>query len=701
VEPSLALYRRYRPETFAEVIGQDHVTEPLRAALANNRVNHAYLFSGPRGCGKTTSARILARALNCERAPIADPCGECQSCRDLARGGGGSIDVIEIDAASHGGVDDARDLRERAFFAPVSSRFKVYIIDEAHMVSSQGFNALLKLVEEPPEHLKFIFATTEPEKVIPTIRSRTHHYPFRLIPPRTLSDYLAELCEKEGVRIDPAALPLVVRAGAGSARDSLSVLDQLLGGAGPDGVTYEVATSLLGYTPDNLLDEVVDAFAAVDGAGVFGVVDKVIETGQDPRRFTEDVLRRLRDLVIVAAVPDAPASGLIDAPQDQAERLVAQAARFGKAELVRAADIVASGLTEMRGATTPRLLLELICARLLLPAVDHDSLGLGARLDRLERRVSVAGTPAAAEAPAPTRPRRTPEAAPAPQAAPATPAPSGPTAATPSDASLMAASAEPDARAAERPAPVTPAPARQTAAREAPEAAPAPPAQPAGQPATGAVLSLADVRRIWPDLLEQVKKMRRFTWILLSQNAQVIGVDATSLTVGFKTAGARDSFVGGGSEEILRQAAIEMIGADWKIEVAVDPSAQPGSESAPRVIRSAVQPPMPTEPPEEEGPSGPSGTAPTGPPSWASDEGREPPAPARASGARPASAAAARSNITATRSGNEPVPASAQGPDLDADAHRDDPAAEDDALDSTQLLERELGATVIEEITHD
>ena len=389
MEPTLALYRRYRPETFAEVIGQDHVTEPLRSALANNRVNHAYLFSGPRGCGKTTSARILARALNCEQAPISDPCGECQSCRDLARGGPGSIDVIEIDAASHGGVDDARDLRERAFFAPVSSRFKVYIIDEAHMVSSQGFNALLKLVEEPPEHLKFIFATTEPEKVIPTIRSRTHHYPFRLIPPRTLSDYLAELCEKEGVKIDQAALPLVVRAGAGSARDSLSVLDQLLGGAGPDGVTYEVATSLLGYTPDNLLDEVVDAFAAVDGAGVFGVVDKVIETGQDPRRFTEDVLRRLRDLVIIAAVPDAPATGLIDAPADQAERLVAQAARFGKAELVRAADIVARGLTEMRGATTPRLLLELICARLLLPAADHETLGVGARLDRLERRVSV------------------------------------------------------------------------------------------------------------------------------------------------------------------------------------------------------------------------------------------------------------------------------------------------------------------------
>ena len=393
MEPSLALYRRYRPESFAEVIGQDHVTEPLRAALANNRVNHAYLFSGPRGCGKTTSARILARSLNCEKAPVADPCGECQSCRDLARGGPGSLDVIEIDAASHNGVDDARDLRERAFFAPVSSRYKVYIIDEAHMVTTAAFNALLKLVEEPPEHIKFIFATTEPEKVLPTIRSRTHHYPFRLIPPRTLSTYLSELCEKEGVRIDPAALPLVVRAGGGSARDTLSVLDQLLGGAGPDGVTYDVATGLLGYTPDTLLDEVVDAFAAADGSTVFGVVDKVIETGQDPRRFTEDVLRRLRDLVIIAAVPDASASGLIDVPEDQAERLVAQAARFGKSELVRAADLLAAGLTEMRGATAPRLLLEMICARVLLPGADHGTEGLAARLDRLERRVSIGGMP--------------------------------------------------------------------------------------------------------------------------------------------------------------------------------------------------------------------------------------------------------------------------------------------------------------------
>ena len=326
VESPLALYRRYRPETFQEVIGQDHVTEPLRAALAANRVNHAYLFSGPRGCGKTTSARILARALNCAQAPISDPCGECDSCRDLARGGPGSIDVIEIDAASHGGVDDARDLREKAFFAPVRDRYKVYIIDEAHMVTTQGFNALLKLVEEPPPHLRFIFATTEPDKVLPTIRSRTHHYPFRLIPPRLLSDYLSQLAAEEGVAIEPAALPLVVRAGAGSARDTLSVLDQLLGGAGPGGVTHKLATDLLGFTPDSLLDEVVEAFATRDGASVFSVVDKVVETGQDPRRFTEDLLRRLRDLVIVTAVPDAPATGLIDVSDDAGERLVAQAA---------------------------------------------------------------------------------------------------------------------------------------------------------------------------------------------------------------------------------------------------------------------------------------------------------------------------------------------------------------------------------------
>ncbi|KJY17799.1 DNA polymerase III subunit gamma and tau, partial [Streptomyces katrae] len=396
---SLALYRRYRPESFAEVIGQEHVTVPLMQALRNNRVNHAYLFSGPRGCGKTTSARILARCLNCEQGPTPDPCGECQSCRDLARNGPGSIDVIEIDAASHGGVDDARDLREKAFFGPASSRYKIYIIDEAHMVTSAGFNALLKVVEEPPEHLKFIFATTEPEKVIGTIRSRTHHYPFRLVPPGTLRDYLGEVCGREGAKVEEGVLPLVVRAGAGSVRDSMSVMDQLLAGAGEEGVTYAMATSLLGYTEGSLLDSVVDAFAAGDGAAAFEVVDRVVEGGNDPRRFVADLLERLRDLVILAAVPDAGEKGLIDAPADVVERMQAQASVFGAAELSRAADLVNAGLTEMRGATSPRLQLELICARVLLPAAFDDERSVQARLDRLERSGPPAGAPAFAAAP--------------------------------------------------------------------------------------------------------------------------------------------------------------------------------------------------------------------------------------------------------------------------------------------------------------
>ncbi|WP_346140087.1 DNA polymerase III subunit gamma and tau, partial [Streptomyces virens] len=404
---SLALYRRYRPESFAEVIGQEHVTDPLQQALRNNRVNHAYLFSGPRGCGKTTSARILARCLNCEQGPTPTPCGECQSCRDLARNGPGSIDVIEIDAASHGGVDDARDLREKAFFGPASSRYKIYIIDEAHMVTSAGFNALLKVVEEPPEHLKFIFATTEPEKVIGTIRSRTHHYPFRLVPPGTLREYLGEVCAKENIPVEEGVLPLVVRAGAGSVRDSMSVMDQLLAGAGEHGVTYAMATSLLGYTDGSLLDSVVEAFATGDGAAAFEVVDRVIEGGNDPRRFVADLLERLRDLVILAAVPDAAEKGLIDAPADVIERMQAQAGTFGAAELSRAADLVNEGLTEMRGATSPRLQLELICARVLLPAAYGDERSVMARLDRIERGVNFsagaggAGLPAMGYVPGP------------------------------------------------------------------------------------------------------------------------------------------------------------------------------------------------------------------------------------------------------------------------------------------------------------
>src|ERR1700729_201463 len=381
---SLALYRKYRPATFAEVRGQDHVTEPLRQALRSGRINHAYLFSGPRGCGKTSSARILARSLNCVNGPTPEPCGVCDSCVALAPSGPGSIDVIEIDAASHGGVDDARELRERAFYTPVSGRFKIYIIDEAHMVSTQGFNALLKLVEEPPPHLRFIFATTEPEKVIPTIRSRTHHYPFRLVPPSILRELMQDILRAEGVPAEDAVLPLVVRAGAGSVRDSLSVLDQLLAGSDESGLSYDRAVALLGYTDASLLDEIVDAFAAADGAAVFGVVNRVIGGGQEPRRFAADLLDRFRDLIILAAVPHAAETGLLDLPPDRAEQMAAQAGRFGQAGLTRAAEIVSTGLDQMRGATSPRLLLELMCAQVLLPAATTDEKSLLARLERLE-----------------------------------------------------------------------------------------------------------------------------------------------------------------------------------------------------------------------------------------------------------------------------------------------------------------------------
>ncbi|TLQ45005.1 DNA polymerase III subunit gamma and tau [Streptomyces marianii] len=766
---SLALYRRYRPESFAEVIGQEHVTDPLQQALRNNRVNHAYLFSGPRGCGKTTSARILARCLNCEQGPTPTPCGECQSCRDLARNGPGSIDVIEIDAASHGGVDDARELREKAFFGPASSRYKIYIIDEAHMVTSAGFNALLKVVEEPPEHLKFIFATTEPEKVIGTIRSRTHHYPFRLVPPGTLREYLGEVCGRERIPVEDGVLPLVVRAGAGSVRDSMSVMDQLLAGAADDGVTYAMATALLGYTDGSLLDLVVDAFASGDGAAAFEVVDRVIEGGNDPRRFVADLLERLRDLVILAAVPDAAEKGLIDGPADVVERMQAQAQVFGAAELSRAADLVNTGLTEMRGATSPRLQLELICARVLLPAAFDDERSLQARLDRLERGAAAftaqgsgpaMGYVPGPEAHAPMVPGGGPAAARAavrgggaapdqaqPQAAPPRPAPPEP--AQPARPETLepgpaqaprqsveeepAGSAVPQSRTDPSPAPAeestAPRPGAwpgaaapgsgggaaarpgawpsatapgQGARPPAVPAAPAPaqaPAAPAQPPpvAPAAAQGAAQVRNMWPGILEAVKNRRRFTWILLSQNAQVAGFDGTTLQLGFINAGARDNFASSGSEDVLRQALAEQFNVQWKIEAIIDPSGGTGQPpSGPGGSsggyggyggRPAQSPPASPSPQPSQAPRAPQQPAAPSSPSPGGGGGPAPqPGP---SAAEPAGAAALQAPPRQPVALEDDIP------------EEDDPDLVDSALSGHDLIVRELGATVVEEYTNE
>jgi DNA polymerase-3 subunit gamma/tau len=543
---SLALYRKYRPSVFADVIGQEHVTVPLSNALESGRTHHAYLFSGPRGCGKTSSARIMARSLNCAKGPTPNPCGECQSCKDLVANGPGSLDVIELDAATHGLVDDARDLRDKAFFAPVQSKYKIYIIDEAHQLGPGAANALLKVVEEPPPHVIFIFATTEPEKLISTIRSRTHHYPFRLVPPGILGEHLEKICAQEGVKVAKGVIPLVVRASGGSVRDALSILGQLLAGAGAEGVSYEIAIQLLGFTDGALLDDAVEALAARDGATLFKTVDRVIESGHDPRRFASDFLERLRDLMIVDALAATSANSILrDIPEDQLERMVAQAKNLGAATLSRAADIAAEGLTQMRGATAPRLILELICGRMLLPMGDTTDSGLLARLERLERVQGMA-TPAPAAEPV------------------ATPAPAKKAeAVTPVVKSIVEEKVEVKAIVEE---------VKKSAA------------------APVDALDVAALRRMWPEVIENVKKRRRLTWSLLSASAQILGLDDKAITIGIANAGARDSFIRSESEEILRQAFIDITGLDRKIEALVDPSIDPTSSPVARAVRTDEAP---------------------------------------------------------------------------------------------------------------
>ncbi|WP_134772273.1 DNA polymerase III subunit gamma and tau [Ornithinimicrobium flavum] len=587
---STALYRRYRPESFADVIGQEHVTEPLMQALRSGRVNHAYLFSGPRGCGKTTSARILARCLNCEQGPTDTPCGTCESCVALARDGAGSVDVIEIDAASHGGVDDARDLRERAAFGPAQSRFKVYIIDEAHMVTPNGFNALLKVVEEPPPHVKFIFATTEPEKVLATIRSRTHHYPFHLVPPQRLTSYLEQLSAQEGVRLEPGVLSFVTRAGGGSVRDSLSVLDQLISGAGEEGLTYERTAALLGFTDVELLDSVVDAVAAGDAATVFQQVDRVMESGHDPRRFVEDLLERYRDLIVLAAVGEQAGGLLPGLPPDQVERMRLQSRTYGPAALSHAADLVARGLSEMAGAVSYRLMLELLAARLLLPAAAGEE-GYAARLDRLERRLSSgAGVDVPAPAARPVRGRAQPGQAEGPTGGP----PGGQRAPGPQGGEVVSGAQGDPVDAGPRGG----GPSRPDPREDVPTG---PDTEGAARPGA---LDTAALRRSWPDILAAVREISRRTAAGLEQ-AQVLDFDGRRLLVGFPAESWVRHFTGTSHEEALRQGVLDALALDTRIEAAVQRDPEPRTQTGPQ----RMAPPQDQAPPQSETGPPPSGTA--------------------------------------------------------------------------------------------
>jgi DNA polymerase III subunit gamma/tau len=671
-QSGLALYRKYRPATFAEVKGQEHVTGPLRQALRTGRINHAYLFSGPRGCGKTSSARILARSLNCVNGPTPEPCGVCDSCVALAPSGPGSIDVIEIDAASHGGVDDARELRERAFYTPVSGRFKIYIIDEAHMVTQQGFNALLKLVEEPPPHLKFIFATTEPEKVIPTIRSRTHHYPFRLVPPSILRELMQDILAKEGVAAEEAVLPLVVRAGAGSVRDSLSILDQLLAGSDESGLSYERAVSLLGYTDASLLDEIADAFAGADGATVFRVVNRVIEGGHEPRRFATDMLDHFRDLIVLSAVPDAAEIGLLDLAPDRAERMAAQAGRFGQAGLTRAAEIINTGLDQMRGATSPRLLLELMCAQVLLPAATTDEKSLLTRLERLE--AAGRGT----LAPVPQAPQRAPHPSNDDHAERAGfPAPGEPHAPESARGRPAADQPDPEPAPAPTPAPVMP-PAASSAAPAAAAAsrAAAPPAGSSGAAPAGQ--SPADsLRQNWDAVLEAIKRERRVAWMLLS-NASVVSVQDGILTLRFAREGDLKGFSSSGCDADLKRVLSTGFGLNVMVKGVTggDPGAGPGGLAAR------------TSGPGSGGPG-------------AGGQGAGGPGAGGQGGSRPGAAAPPAAAQQAAADDDLPpdeMPSDEDEmpPDDEPSGYRSAPAAPE--LTGMDLIQRELGGQVISEI---
>ena len=574
----MALYRKYRPATFAEVVGQEHVTEPLSTALVAGRINHAYLFSGPRGCGKTSSARILARSLNCEQGPTPTPCGECDSCVALAPGGGGSMDVTELDAASHGGVDDTRDLRDRASFAPAQSRYRIFIIDEAHMVTTQGFNALLKIVEEPPEHVIFVFATTEPEKVLPTIRSRTHQYPFRLLAPKTMRGLVEKILASEQVEVDDAVFPLVIRAGGGSPRDTLSVLDQLLAGAESNRVHYQRALALLGATDIALIDDAIDALAAGDAAALFGAVESVIDAGHDPRRFATDLLERFRDLIVLQAVPDAANRGVVDAPGDVLERMRDQAERVGSATLARYAEVVHAGLGEMRGATAPRLLLEVVCARLLLPSASDTEAALLQRIERIETRLDIsipAGEAAAAPPAAPAKQyvRKTQAAA-----VPAAPAPEPvPEPAAPAPRPAPAAEAVPE------PVAVTPEPASEPASEPEP-AAPEPASASAPEPPrTENNLGEPDaaaVRQLWPTVREKVRDRSKSTYALL-EAAIVRAVEDDTLVLAHQAPPLAKRLSEQHNAEIIRDALKDVLGVNWRVRCDIG-TGQP-AETAPPV----------------------------------------------------------------------------------------------------------------------